>query len=49
MKMMKKRKKNYHYKNYFYKYTIINSDNYINNGKTSKDESEKITEEKKDA
>ena len=28
---------------------IFNSDNYINNGKTSKNESEKITEEKKDA
>ena len=27
---------------------IFNSDNYINNGKTSKNESEKITEEKKD-
>ena len=27
---------------------IINSDNYINNGKKSKDESEKIAEEKKD-
>ena len=28
---------------------IFNSDNYINNGKTSKNESEKIAEEKKDA
>ena len=32
----------------FHEIIIINSDNYINNGKKSKDESEKIAEEKKD-
>ena len=39
-KINKKKLKN------FNRYIIFNSDNYINNGNTSKNESEKIAEEK---